>query len=156
MPFLLGIYFVVRDGVRPQFEHLLYSFQSGIDLSLVDNAFFGLDLSVPDMFVLPVIVGLAQFAAMKLAIPSTPKEPDTKAVSKKGKKKPANEPDMAAQMQQMQKMMVWIMPIMIAFFTATFPAGVGIYWLTSTIFGIGQQKLVNWQLDRPKVKRKES
>jgi len=63
---------------------------------------------------------------------------------------------MADQMQQMQRMMVWVMPLMIGFFTATFPAGVGIYWLTSTIFGIGQQKFVNWQLDKPKVKRKES
>lgn len=156
MPFLLGIYFVVRDGIRPQFEHLLYSFQSGVDLSKVDNAFFGLDLSIPNMLVLPIIVGLAQFVAMKLAIPSIPKETESKAVKKKGKKTASKEPDMAAQMQQMQKMMVWVMPIMIAFFTATFPAGVGIYWLTSTVFGIGQQKFVNWQLDRPKVKRKES
>lgn len=150
MPFLLGIYFVVRDGIRPHFDHLLYGFQSQADLSLVDNAFFGLDLSIPNMLVLPVIVGLAQFVAMKLAIPSLPKE-TPKKVTKKGK---TNEPDMAAQMQQMQRMMVWVMPIMIAFFTATFPAGVGIYWLTSTVFGIGQQKFVNWQLDRPKVKRK--
>jgi len=49
-----------------------------------------------------------------------------------------------------------MLPLMIGFFTATFPAAVGIYWLTSTVFGIGQQKLVNWQLDKPQVRRKET
>jgi YidC/Oxa1 family membrane protein insertase len=62
---------------------------------------------------------------------------------------------MMAQMEQMQKMMLWMLPLMIGFFTATFPAAVGIYWLTSTVFGIGQQKLVNWQLDKPQVRRKD-
>lgn len=153
MPFLLGIYFVVRDGISPQFQGLLYAFQSKVDLSMVNNAFFGLDLSVPNIWALPVIVGVAQFFAMRLAIPQTKKESPAKKVSKKKK---STEPDMAEQMQQMQKMMIWIFPFMIAFFTATFPAGVGIYWLTSTVFGIAQQKFVNWQIDQPKVKRKES
>jgi len=152
MPFLLGIYFVVRDGITPHFAQKLYGFQSDFDLSVVDNSFFGLDLSVPDMFVLPVIVGVAQFFAMKLAIIHTKKKADKNPV----KKDPKKGPDMADQMQQMQKMMLYVFPFMIAFFTATFPAGVGIYWLTSTLFGIAQQRFVNWQLDRPKVKRKES
>jgi len=151
MPFLLGIYFVVRDGITPHFAQKLYNFQSGFDLSVVDNYFFGLDLSVPDIFVLPVIVGVAQFFAMKLAMIHTKKKTDNKP-AKKGNKKG---PDMADQMQQMQKMMLYVFPFMIAFFTATFPAGVGIYWLTSTVFGIAQQRFVNWQLDRPKVKRKD-
>lgn len=151
MPFLLGIYFVVRDGISPQFQGLLYKFQNTLDLSVVNNAFFGLDLSIPNIWVLPVIVGVAQFFAMRLAIPPTKKDTPTKKSTKKSK--PA-EPDMAEQMQQMQKMMIWIFPFMIAFFTATFPAGVGIYWLTSTVFGIAQQKFVNWQIDQPKVRKK--
>ena len=56
-------------------------------------------------------------------------------------------PSQPNQMQQMNKVMLYVMPIMIGFFVTSFPAGVGIYWLTSTSFGIGQQKLVNWQLD---------
>jgi len=152
MPFLLGIYFVVRDGISPQFQGLLYAFQSKVDLSVVNNAFFGLDLSIPNIWVLPVIVGVAQFFAMRLAIPQTKKDTPSKKVSKKKK---SSEPYMAEQIQQMQKMMIWVFPFMIAFFTATFPAGVGIYWLTSTVFGIAQQKFVNWQIDQPKVKRKE-
>ena len=39
--------------------------------------------------------------------------------------------------------MTYIMPVMIAVFTASLPAGVGIYWGTSTIYGIVQQLFVN-------------
>ena len=38
--------------------------------------------------------------------------------------------------------------------TFTFPAAVGIYWVTSTLFGIAQQKYVNWKLDQPRVVKK--
>ena len=46
-------------------------------------------------------------------------------------------------MQTMNKTMTYTMPIMIAFFTATLPAGVGLYWGTSTIFAIGQTLVIN-------------
>jgi YidC/Oxa1 family membrane protein insertase len=40
-------------------------------------------------------------------------------------------------------MMTYLMPVMIAIFTASLPAGVGIYWGTSTLYGIIQQVFVN-------------
>jgi YidC/Oxa1 family membrane protein insertase len=45
-----------------------------------------------------------------------------------------------AQMQQ--RMMLIMMPLMMGFFTATFPAGVGLYWITSTVFQIAQQMIM--------------
>ncbi len=152
MPFLIGLYLVVKDGMSPHLNFLLYSFQQGFDLSTVDTEFFGLNLEVPNLYVLPVLVGVAQFAAIKLSMMAAKKSD----VPKKKKDKKDKAPSMMEQMEQMQKMMLWVLPVMIAVFTATFPAAVGIYWLTSTVFGIGQQKLVNWQLDRPQVRRKES
>jgi YidC/Oxa1 family membrane protein insertase len=156
MPFLIGIYLVVKDGLSPHLSHLLYGFHADADLSIVDTYFFGLDLEVPNIWVLPVLVAIAQFIAIKLSMAAAKKQQPAKAVekSKKGKKDEA--PDMMEQMEQMQKMMLWLLPLMIGFFTATFPAAVGIYWLTSTVFGIGQQKLVNWQLDKPQVRRKDA
>ncbi len=149
MPFLLGLYFIVRDGLSPHLNFLLYSFQAGIDLSLVQTEFFGLDLGVPNILVLPALVGIAQWVAMKL----------TFSIQKKRKigkeNKPEKAPAIAGQMQQMNKMMIWVMPLMIAFFTASFPAAVGIYWLTSTLFGIAQQKIVYYQMDKPQVRRVE-
>lgn len=157
MPFLIGIYLVVKDGLSPHLNHLLYPFHANVDLSIVDINFMGLDLGIPNIWVLPVLVAAAQFAAIKLSLAAAKKQQPTKAVETKKKKKEKKEqaPDMGEQMEQMQKMMLWMLPLMIGFFTATFPAAVGIYWLTSTLFGIGQQKLVNYQLDKPQVRRKE-
>lgn len=155
MPFLIGIYLVVRNGLSPHLNHLLYPFHGGVDLSMVETQFFGLNLEIPNIWVLPVLVALAQFVAIKLSMAVAKKQQVLKAVEKVTKNKKEKAPDMAGQMEQMQKMMLWMLPLMIGFFTATFPAAVGIYWLTSTVFGIGQQKLVNWQLDKSKVRRKE-
>lgn len=157
MPFLIGIYLVVKDGLSPHLSHLLYPFHANVDLSIVDANFMGLNLEIPNIWVLPVLVAAAQFTAIKLSLAAAKKQQPAKAVEvKKGKKdKKEKEPDMGEQMEQMQKMMLWMLPLMIGFFTATFPAAVGIYWLTSTVFGIGQQKLVNWQLDKPQVRRKD-
>jgi len=58
-----------------------------------------------------------------------------KAAPKKGDKK--NEMAMA------NSMMTYAMPVMIAVFTASLPAGVGIYWGTSTLYGLVQQLFVN-------------
>jgi YidC/Oxa1 family membrane protein insertase len=158
MPFLIGIYLVVKDGLSPHLNHLLYPFHANVDLSIVDTSFMGLNLEVPNIWVLPVLVAAAQFMAIKLSLAAAKKQQPAKEVESKKDKSDKKEkaPDMAEQMEQMQKMMLWMLPLMIGFFTATFPAAVGIYWLTSTVFGIGQQKLVNYQLDKPQVRRKDA
>ncbi len=155
MPFLIGIYLVVKDGLSPHLSHLLYAFHENVDLSIVETYFLGLDLEIPNIFVLPVLVAVAQFIAIKLSMAAAKKQQNENGVTKSKKTKKDDAPDMMEQMEQMQKIMLWMLPLMIGFFTATFPAAVGVYWLTSTIFGIGQQKLVNWQLDRPQVRRKD-
>jgi YidC/Oxa1 family membrane protein insertase len=45
------------------------------------------------------------------------------------------------QMQQMQ-LIGRIMPIMLMFFSFTFPSGVVLYWLTTNVWTIGQQRLI--------------
>lgn len=42
-----------------------------------------------------------------------------------------------------QKMMLFMMPAMMGYFTFTFPAGVGLYWLSSTVFHVFQQMILN-------------
>ena len=51
-------------------------------------------------------------------------------------------------------MMTYIMPAMIALFTASVPSGVGLYWGTSTIFGIAQQLYVNKRVAKKSNKTK--
>ena len=152
-PILIGTYLIVQQGVSPHQNHLLYSANQGLDLSIVENLFFWMDLTqIDSLYILPVLVAGVQFLTMKLSFAkakdNTPKK-ETKSV----KKKDTDMPDMADMAQQMQKTMVWMMPIMIGVFTAMFPAGVGVYWFTSTLLGAVQQKLVNWSLDRPQVTR---
>ena len=45
--------------------------------------------------------------------------------------------------EQTQKMMTIMMPLMIGFMSFTLPSGLTLYWLTSTLLGIGQQYLIN-------------
>jgi len=148
LPFLLGLYYIIRAGVSPHTTYLLYNFQLHVDLSKINMEFFGLNLALPNALILPIIVGLAQWIAIRITFVK-----QKKRTQKAGKDAPIV-PD---QMQQMNAMMQWVMPVMIGFFTAALPAGVGIYWLTSTLFGIGQQEYVNRQVDQhPEVRRKDS
>jgi len=50
--------------------------------------------------------------------------------------------DQEAQAQQMQKMMVWMSPLMIGWFALNVPAGLGLYWFIGNCVGIIQQYFV--------------
>ena len=143
LPIMIGVYWIVRDGISPHLSYLLFSFLSDVDLTSFDEIFLGLDLTRRNLYVLPVIVAVAQWGAVKLSM--------VRAAKKRSQNTNAKTP---SQMEQMNTMMLWVMPVMMGFFTATFPAAVGIYWFTSTIFGIGQQWLVNHLLNKPEVVRK--
>jgi YidC/Oxa1 family membrane protein insertase len=49
---------------------------------------------------------------------------------------------------QMSRTMMLMMPLMTAFFTVTLPAGLGIYWIISSLVQVGQQLLLNYYLDK--------
>lgn len=87
--------------------------------------FFGWihNLSAPDpLFITPVLMGAAQFWQTKM----TPTTAD-----------PAQ-----------QKIMMF-MPIMFTFMSLSFPSGLVIYWLVSTVWTIGQQYATNYIIGAP-------
>ena len=47
-----------------------------------------------------------------------------------------------------QKLFGYVMPIMLAVFLYRFPAGLWLYYFLTTIFQVGQQAFVNWELAR--------
>ena len=53
------------------------------------------------------------------------------------------DPDAGDQQKMQQRMMLIVMPLMMAFFTVTFPVAVGIYWIASQIFGVVQDLIMN-------------
>ena len=147
-PFLIAIFYVIQDGLNPNNAYLLYEPLKNFSIAGINTNFLGiLELTKINVFILPLIVGALQFFQMKLALMRTKKnqEKDNQGKDKKGKGK-RNEMEMA------NMMMVYIMPVMIALFTASVPAGVGLYWSASTIYGILQQLVVNRQVDTEDVK----
>lgn len=140
MPFLLALFWVTRDGLGENTFVLLYPFLQNFDFTTVTTNLFGLELLAPGAqlyFALPILLAVSQFAQMKLAMHHSKKHtPGNKA----------GENPMADAMQSMTKFMPYFLPIMIGFFSISLPAGVGVYWGTSTLFGIGQQLIVNKQI----------
>lgn len=126
-PFLIAVFYVVQSGLNPDNIYLFYT-DYGLKLNEININFFGiLDLTKANIYVLPLIIGGLQFIQMKMTM------------LKKSKKQGEKSDEMA----MATNTMTYIMPVMIAVFTASLPAGVGIYWGTSTIYGIVQQLFVN-------------
>lgn len=140
-PILIALFYVIRSGLNPDNAILLYPALTDFKFGDIDPHFLGMDLTKLNTIVLPLIVGGLQFAQMKLAEAKSAKR--GKREEKQDKKPMGNE------MQMATKMMTYVMPVMIAVFTASIPAGVGVYWGTSTIFGIGQQLIVNKKFKNP-------
>jgi YidC/Oxa1 family membrane protein insertase len=151
-PILIALYYVVREGLHIDKIELLYDFvREGFSFTDMQTNFLGiLELMDLNIIVLPLIVGGLQFIQMSLALARAKKK-------KKAKKGNAKKPgDIQDEMQMATSMMKYFMPVMIAFFTASLPAGVGLYWGTSTIYGIVQQVVVNKEsLDKKPKKKNE-
>ena len=100
------------------------------------NGFFGLNIGNSPGFrltpalLIPILAGLLQFV-------------QSKQIMVKSKDANKDNPASAA----MNSMNV-VMPLMSAFFCITFPIGVGIYWISTSVFTIIQQFFVNKYMDR--------
>ncbi|MFA6521864.1 MAG: YidC/Oxa1 family membrane protein insertase [Candidatus Gracilibacteria bacterium] len=141
-PVLIALFYVIQNGLNPDNINLVYGPLKNVDLTNVHTNFLGmLELTRMNTFVLPLIVGALQFAQLKLAT-AIKKKKDEKE-PKTDDKKPGSEMDTA------NKMMTYVMPVMIAVFTASVPAGVGLYWGISTLFAIGQQVVANRKTIKP-------
>lgn len=129
-PILIALFYVIQDGLNPDKTYLLYSFMQGFQFQDIQTMFLNvLPLTQKNAYVLPAIIGGLQFVQLKLSLSNNNKNKD------KNEKK--------SETEAMQNMMIYFMPAMIAVFTASLPAGVGLYWGTSTLFGIIQQIFVN-------------
>jgi YidC/Oxa1 family membrane protein insertase len=93
-------------------QHLYpWSFiQHAVPLS---NKFFGLNLGQPNV-VLAVMTGATMFVQQKM---TTPPAMDEKSAS-------------------MNSTMLWMMPLMFTYFAISFPSGLALYWVVSSVVGI--------------------
>lgn len=119
-------------------SRLYFEFLKLPDVSFLKTSFLWLDIGKPDpYYILPVVVGFSQWLMTRTMGP-----PKADKESKKGKEGKKNEEDM---MTAMQGQMQFLFPIMTALITLRLPAGVGLYWLVSVVFGIIQQRWTHKQ-----------
>ena len=149
IPILIGLFFIIRDSSTIELSrHLLYPpfldlswsfgtvFLGFLDLHYIP--FYGATGWIPTPTNLaimmtnawiPLTIALLQFAQMKLAFAMK----KTKTQDKKS----------LAERLDTQTMMTYMLPIMIFFIAGGMPTAISVYWGASTLFGIGQQVIVN-------------
>ncbi len=133
-PILIALFYVVSGGLSPDKAILIYEFLPEFHLADINSQFLMFDLLERSLIVFPVAIGSLQFIQMQLM---TMKNKKKKEGKKDAKKSAGNE------MEQANQMMKYVMPVMIAVFASQLPAAVGLYWGTSTFYGILQQLVVN-------------
>ena len=135
MPILFGLFRVLIQTLYSRPDNLVAlaeKFYAWIPVFPIYTAaplgasFLWMDLSEPDPsnVVMPVLVFVSTWLQQKMTMtPSTDPRQSTN-----------------------QMMMLWLMPLMIAFFSFTLPSGLSLYWVASNIIGIGIQYFITgWQ-----------
>jgi len=159
MPIIWALYSVLQrmvtlkpDAVVAEVNKIVY-FDFLKLSSTWDPTFFGLPLGEmpsklistvgPLILLVPILTGVFQFILSKMMMPAkTEVAIIEKDIEKKGNvdKKDAGDFASAFQTQSM-----FIFPVMIGFFSFSFPIGLSLYWNTFTVFGIIQQyKVMGW------------
>ena len=125
MPIWLALFWSVMRVLAVIPENLLglsqylYSWPVVYSTLPLQNNFLWLDLATGDMF-LAIVVGGTMWVQQKMVMATTadPKQ------------------------QAQSNMMLWMMPIMFAFLTLSFPSGLALFWVTSNVIRIGIQYLI--------------
>ena len=113
LPIIWGLFGLLRDPVA-------YISDPAMVLGAHESFLWVKDLAQPDLWILPVIAGVATFISTKM----------TSAGSDNSN--PAN---------ASMKAMTYFMPLMIVWMGRTLPAGLTLYWALSYVFQIGQTKV---------------
>lgn len=112
----------------------------------LETRFLTLDLARPDRsLILPILAALSQLFLSVMILPGVEKHDLISNTSKVKKIQEKNEKETDAQemAETMQKQMLFLMPIMTGIITYQFPAGLGLYWIATTVYSIVQQWYVS-------------
>jgi YidC/Oxa1 family membrane protein insertase len=131
MPILIGLFRVLIQTVFSRPDNLvglsekLYTWIPVAPIytaAPLNSNFLWLDLaqSDPTNIIMPVLVFATTWVQQKMTM------------------QPSSDPRQSGN----QAMMLWLMPLMIAFFSFTLPSGLALYWITSNLMGIAIQYFV--------------
>lgn len=128
LPIIIALYRAFINVVNPHSLGLLYSFIKNPGSLNVD--FLGiLNLAIPNIF-LAIIAGVSQLIQSKIMFKSLPSE--NQGLGQK------------INIQKiMSRQMTYFMPIITVFIALKLPAGLPLYWATTTLFSIGEYLLIN-------------
>lgn len=130
MPFLYAVFWVFRDGFDNGSLDLVYSFISRPEsIDTVSLGFIDLAKKNPTI---AILAGAAQYWQSKMLMAKRPK-------AKNNIVKKAGDMDMAA---IMNKQMIYFMPIITVFIGMSFPGGLALYWLVTTVLTGVQQLFI--------------
>ena len=128
MPIWIGLYQAIIQTLPAEPESLvrlsamLYSWLPLVNEAVpLHSSFLWLDLALPDSTpLMPVLVGLSMLAVQRMTT------------------MPSADPKQA----QTTKMMMWMMPMMLMFFSFSLPSGLSLYWVASNLIQMGIQYFV--------------
>ena len=130
-PIWIGLYMAIIQVLPTSPESLaglsthLYSWLSLVHHVVpLESKFLWLDLAIPDPTpCMAVLVGASMWAMQKMSV------------------MPTADP----RQQSTNRMMLWMMPFMFAFFTLQLPSGLPIYWFISNLIGMAiQYRITGW------------
>jgi len=123
-PIWIGLYQSIRFTLGGTPESLidlsqrLYDWPYIRNAAPLENTFLWLDLGQPDTtLLLPIVVGASMWVQQRMVTPQITDE----------------------RQQSMNKMMLWMMPLMFAWFSMTVPSGLALYWAATSVVGIFMQ-----------------
>lgn len=131
LPILIGLYRVfLMELTTENLAANLYSFiSSPPEINIIFLGFINLAVASP---ILAVLAGFSQFLHSKLLF-SQRKNIQVSQNTKSG-------PDFQ---KMMSTQMTYIFPIIIIYIAWQFPAGLALYWVTTTVFSFVQQYVIN-------------
>lgn len=133
MPFIYALYdaFLTTLNSKATLESInsqLYPFVPHLQ-ALPQTHFFWTSLAAPDpLHILPVLAALFTFVQLRMAMPV---------------RKPVAAGQRKDSMTQATSTMQYIMPFFTLFIAWSFPAGLSLYWVTSTLFSAAQQYFIS-------------
>jgi len=133
LPVLTALYYVFR-GAHVSAPHFLFIPNL---MALPSHTFMVAGLPIPAAvyLIFPLLAAGTTYVQSKMLQQPTPPNPT----------------DQELQTQQMQKTMVYLSPLMIAYFALQVPAGLGLYWFVGNCVSIIQQSfVVGWGNVLPK------
>lgn len=131
LPILIGLYQIFFNILKPDVFQNLYSFISSPGILNVN--FLGL-INLADKSILMVVLSaVGQYFQVKTALPKHDKSYKLSAQEKANRN------------------MAFISPLITLFIFMNLPAAISLYWLTTSIFSIIQQEIIQRKLNNGKV-----